>query len=158
MISCGGLGIIVRIRALVIGLCWCAVLLLAQHQPQNLQDVRTIFVDSTGQGEFPNVLRASIVSHILSKGRFQVTLDPHDADAVLRVSVSEAQAVHQSKSTGGGRYDATVDVRMVSKDQQVLWVSATNGRVFSRTAASVGENVVKELLKAAEHPGKTKAK
>lgn len=147
-----------RIRAVTIAACCSAVLFIAQvaqgQPPQNLADVKTILVDSVGQGEFSNTLRERIINGLSTSGRFQFTLDPQAADATLKVSVSGEQAVHHGTGVKG-RFDGTLQVQMVGKDQRVLWTSAANGQFFSRTAPAIAANVIKELMKAA---GANKAK
>lgn len=162
-----------RIPALTIAPCWCAVLVFAQvaqvaqvaqaaqgrAQPsQNLADVKTLFVDSLGSGEFPNVIRDKIIKGLTATGRFEVTLDPREADATLKGTASETQPIHYGNGNGS-RYESTVAVRLVDKDQQVLWsFESTKGRFSSKSASSsAAETIVKELLKVAR-PHKAKSK
>jgi hypothetical protein len=164
-----GLGGNVRIRALAIAPCCCAVLVIAQvaqvaqaqgqaQNPQNLADVKTLFVDSLGQGEFPNVIRDKIIKGLTATGRFEVTLDPREADATLKGSATESQPIHYGNGNGS-RYESNVAVQLVGKDQQILWTfEATKGRFSSKSAtSSAAETIVKELLKAAR-PHKAKSK
>jgi hypothetical protein len=143
----------------------CAVLVVAefgrgQTQPaQNLADVRTLFVDSLGQGEFPNLIREKIISGLTAGGRFELTLDPSMADATLTGSATESQPIHYGNGNGS-RYEANVVVKVVGKDkQQVLWTyEAIKGRFSTKRAtASAAADIVKSLLKAAR-PQKTKSR
>jgi hypothetical protein len=157
-----GIGGIVRIRPLAIAVCCCAVLgsvQVAQAQPaQNLADVKRLFVDSLGQGEFPNLIREKIITGLTAGGRFELTLDPGMADATLTGSATESQPIHYGNGNGS-RYEANVTVRVLGKDKQVLWTyEATRGRFSSKRAtASAAQDIVKGLLKAAR-PQKTKSK
>jgi hypothetical protein len=155
----------VRIGALAIAPCCCAVLVLLQvaqvapAQPaQNLANVKTLFIDSLGQGEFANVVREKIINGLTAGGRFELTLDPSAADATLTGSATESQPIHYGNGNGS-RYEADVAVRVVGKDKQVLWTyEATKGRFSTKRAtASAAADIVKGLLKAA-HPQKTKSK
>jgi hypothetical protein len=141
----------------------CAVLVAAgfgRAQPaQNLADVRTLFVDSLGQGEFPNLIREKIISGLTVGGRFELTLDPSLADATLTGSASESQPIHYGNGNGS-RYEANVVVKVVGKDkQQVLWTyEAIKGRFSTKRAtASAAADIVKQLLKAAR-PQKAKSR
>lgn len=137
--------------ALVISVLRCFALSAQTQSPVSLADVRTIYVDSLGQGEDPTIIRDKIINRMVASGRFQVVLDPDKADAVLAGSASEKSMVRYANGTGGTRFDATVVVRLVTKDQRILWTSeAKNGHFFSPSASSsVAANIVKELLKAA---------
>ena len=156
---------------LVITPWWCAVLGLvqvavvaqvaqiAQAQPaQTLGDVKTIFVESLGQGEFPNLIREKIISGLTTGGRFELTLDPSAADATLTGSATESQPIHYGNGNGS-RYEANVAVQVVGKNKQVLWTyEAIKGRFSTKRAtASAAADIVKALLKAGQ-PKKTKSK
>ena len=60
----------------------------------------------------------------------------------------------------GTGWDATVVVRLVTKDERVLWASeAKNKRVLfasSSASTSVANRIVEDLLKAAASPQKKK--
>jgi hypothetical protein len=115
-------------------------------------------VDSLGQGEGPSVIRDKIINRLAASDRFQVVLDREKADAVLVGSASETSRAHYVDGSGGTGFDATVVVRLVTKDQKILWTSeAKNGRSFSHRSASssVADRIVKDLLKAAS-PSKKK--
>jgi len=154
----------VRIGALAIRVC-CAVLVVvqlipvAQAQPtQTLADVKTLFVDSLGSGEFSNLIREKIISGLTAGGRFEFTLDPSAADATLTGSATESQPIHYGNGNGS-RYEANVAVQVVGKNKQVLWTyEAIKGRYSTKRAtASAAADIVKSLLKAGR-PKKTKSK
>jgi hypothetical protein len=143
----------------------CAVLVVIQvvqvayAQPaQNLADVKKLFVDSLGQGEFPNIIREKIINGLTAGGRFELTLDPLAADATLTGSATESQPIHYGNGNGS-RYEANVSVQVVGRGKQVLWTyEATRGRYSTkRASASAAADIVKGLLKAAR-PQKTKSK
>ncbi len=151
-----------RIGALVIAPCCLAIVVVAQvaqAQPaQNLADVKRLFVDSLGHGEFPNVIREKIINGLTAGGRFELTLDPMAADATLTGSATESQPIHYGNGNGS-RYEANVSVQVIGKNKQVLWTfEATRGRFSTkRASASAAAEIVKGLLKAAR-PQKTKSK
>jgi Lipopolysaccharide-assembly len=132
----------------------------ASAQDKSRQDwdaVNAIFVDALGQGELSTVIRDKIINRLATSGRFQVVSDPTKADAVLTGSVSEAAVNRYSNGTGGTRFDATAAVRVVTKDQKILWVSEAKNGGFARSASSsVADRIVKDLLKAASPPKKKK--
>jgi hypothetical protein len=133
-----------------IGVLACCVLFAQSAPPQNLTEVKTIFVDSLGQGDGPMVIRDKIINRLATSGRFQVALGPEKADAILTGSANETSTTRYANGTGGSRIDATVAIRLITKDQKILWVSETKNGSFTRNASSsVADNVVKGLLKAA---------
>ena len=154
-----------RIRALTIAPICGAVLVILQvaqvaqgQPPQNLADVKTLFIDSLGQGEFANVIREKIFNAVTTSGRFEVTLDPGMADATLTGSATESQPIHYGNGNGS-RYEASVSVQVVGKGKQILWsYEATKGRFSSKRAtSSAAEEIIKGLLKAARSSkGKSK--
>lgn len=116
----------------------------------DLAGVTTIYVDALGGGENSGLIRDKIVNRLIKSGRFQVSNDPAKSDATLTGSVAESQMFGFSNGSGGTRYDATAAVRLISRDQAVLWVSETKNGRFSRSASSsVADHIVKGLLKAA---------
>jgi hypothetical protein len=118
-------------------------------------EVRSIFVDPLGQGEFSGVIRDKIINRLVASGRFQVVNDPDKADAVLTGSVSEAPVNRYNNGSGGTRFDANAVLRLVAKDQRILWVSEAKNGAFSRSASSsVADRIVKDLVKAASPPKK----
>ena len=133
----------------------CGIVANAQSPPTNILDVKTIFVDSLGQGEYAPLIRDKIINRLVTSGRFQVALDPDKADAVLTGSGEVSTAIRYNNGNGGSRADATVVVRLVSKDQKILWVFEAKNGGFTRSASSsVADKVVKGLIKAATPPKK----
>jgi hypothetical protein len=140
----------VRLRVL---LCMAFALVGRGQTAQSLAQVKTIFVDSLGQGESPNVIRDKIINRLSSSVRFQVVLDRDKADAVLTGSASESQTVNYSNGNGGSGFSASVVVRLIGKDQSILWASEAKNGHFTRSASSsVADNIVKSLMKAAAPP------
>ena len=132
----------------------CGFLIQAQS-PQSLAEVKTVFVDSLGQGEWSTIIRDKIINRLATSGRFQVVLDSDKADAILTGSGDVSKSDHYSNGSGGTRWDATAAVRLITKDQRILWVSETKNNRFARSASSsVADHIVKDLLKAASPPKK----
>jgi hypothetical protein len=130
--------------------------LAAHSQAQNpaaLTDVHTIFVDTLGTGQASGLIRDKIINRLVSSKRFEVVLSADKADAILTGSVEEAQGVRFDQGTGGTRYSANAAVRLITKDQRILWTFEGKNGMFSRSASSsVADRVVKELLKAVTPP------
>jgi hypothetical protein len=123
----------------------------AAQPPQSLDEVKTVVVDSLGQGEWPTIIRDKIINRLVASGRFQVVFDPDKADAILTGSVIESQVDRG--------FDVTAVVRLMTKDQRILWVSEAknNKNPFARSASSsVADRIVKDLLKAVSPPKKRK--
>ncbi len=132
----------------------CALLLHGQP-PKNLAEVRTIFVDSLGKDPTSEVIRDKIINRLSTSGRFEAVLDPDKADATLTGSGAITKSVHYSDGSGGTRFDGTAVVRLVTKDQRILWTSEAKNSAFARSASSsVADHIVKELLKAVAPPKK----
>jgi hypothetical protein len=120
-----------------------AISLLAQS-PQSLADVHTIFVDSLGSGEHSGLIRDKLINRLAASKRFQVVLDADKADAILTGSGAAVP--------GAG----TAAIRLVTKEQQILWAYEANSTRLARSASSsLAERIVNELLKAAA-PSKKK--
>jgi hypothetical protein len=144
-----------KMLVLLLGLYAFAVQSQSQT-PAVLADVHTIFVDTLGTGEASGLIRDKIINRLVASKRFEVVLGPDKADAILTGSVEEAQSVRFNQGTGGTRFSANAAVRLITKDQRILWTFEGKNRAFSRSASSsVADHVVKELLKAAAPP-KTK--
>ena len=109
--------------------------------PQSLSAVRAIFVDSLGQSDSA-IIRDKIINRLVASGKFQVVVDPDKADAMLVGSVEELE-----RGTG---FDATAVVRLITKDQRILWVAEAKNRIFfARSASSsLADRIVNDLLKA----------
>lgn len=139
-------------KLLVLPLALYAFTMQAQT-PVALTDVHTIFVDTLGTGEASGLIRDKIINRLVSSKRFDVVLTPEKADAILTGSVEEAQSVHFNQGTGGTRFSANAAVRLITKDQRILWTFEGKNGAFSRSASSsVADRVVKELLKAVAPP------
>jgi hypothetical protein len=134
-----------------------ACTLTAQTQaPKSLAEVQTIFVDSLGQTATSVLIRDKIINRLAASARFQVVLDGNKADAILTGSGTVSQGQTYTNGSGGTHYDASAAVRLVTRDQRILWVSETKNSLFARSAtSSVADHIVKELLKAAT-PSKKK--
>jgi hypothetical protein len=84
-----------------------------------------------------------------------VVLDSEKADAVLTGSSDVSKIDRYNNGSGGTRWDANAAVRLITKDQRILWVSETKNNHFARSAtSSVADHIVKDLLKAASPPKK----
>ena len=103
-----------------------------------------------GKVDWSTIIRDKIINRLSTSSRFQVVLDSDKADAILTGSGDVSKSSHYSNGTGGTRWDATAAVRLVTKDQRILWVSETKNNRFARSASSsVADHIVKDLLKAA---------
>jgi hypothetical protein len=127
----------------------CGVLAQSQS-PQSLAEVKTIFVDSFGHGEWATIIRDKIINRLAASDRFQIVLDSDKADAILTGSGDVSKTDSYDNGSGGTRWDATAVVRLITRDQHILWVSEAKNNRFARSASSsVADHIVKDLLKAA---------
>jgi hypothetical protein len=117
--------------------------------------VKTIFVDSLGRGEWSAIIRDKIINRLVASGRFQVVFDSDKTDATLTGSGDVSKTDSYDNGSGGTRWDATAVMRLITKDQRVLWASESKNSRFARSASSsVADHIVKDLLKAASPPKK----
>jgi hypothetical protein len=132
-------------------------ILAPSQPPQSLAEVKTIFVDSLGNGEWSTIIRDKIINRLAASDRFQVVLDSDKADAILTGSGDVSKADRYDNGSGGTRWDATAVVRLITRDQRILWASEAKNNRFARSASSsVGDRIVKDLLRAASPSTKKK--
>lgn len=134
---------------LLIALLSVAVLSQAQ-QAKTINDVHVIFVDSLGPENTSSMIRDKIINRLTASKRFQVSLDPAKADAILSGSAEVTRGVRFTDEGGGTRYDGTAAIRLITPDKTILWTYETKSNGFARSASSsVADHIVKELEKAA---------
>jgi hypothetical protein len=132
----------------------CCGFFLEAQSPQNLSEVKTIFVDSLGEGAsgLSAVTRDKIITLLVKSRRFQVVRDPDKADATLTGAVTASRV---DNGSGGSRWDARATVRLITKDQRVLWRSeASNGELYLDASSRLADVLVKDLLRAIAPPKK----
>lgn len=89
----------------------------------SLFDVNTIYVDTLGPDPAAALIRDKIINRLAASGKVSVTLDPAKADAILTGTVVEAPLTSYSNGTGGTGFTATGAVRVLNKEQRILWAS-----------------------------------
>jgi hypothetical protein len=149
----------------VLSLATFCGLVPAQENPQRLQDVRKIYVDTFGNGDGADVIRSKVITRLVKAGRFEVVQSAEQADAVLTGASQVSKTSHYSASangqygnaSGGTRYHATAGIQLLSKDQRILWADDASNGAFSRSASSsLADHIVKDLLKAISKEEKPK--
>ncbi len=125
-----------------------------------LSDVKTIFVAPLGTDEGAELVRQKVINKLIRDKLFTVVESPSSADAVLMgasgVNHRHHLIVTNSFISTGTRYSAECVVRLVGKNQQVLWMNETSTRRLfgphsARAASStVADKLVDELSKAIE--------
>ena len=97
--------------------------------------------------------------------RVEVVEIPQQADAILtgigELSTSEHYSANASttsaNASGGTRYHATAGVRLLNKEQKILWADDVSNGFFSRSvSSSVADKISNNLLKAISQNGKKK--
>ncbi len=140
-------------------------LLCAQDAVQRLQDVKKVYVGSFGDGPGSELIRSKLISRLAKSNRVEVVEVPDQADAVLTgVGELSTTAYYNANSTdtnatasGGTRYHATAGVRLVNKQQKILWADeASNGLFFRSASSSLADKIVKNLLRAMSQGDKKK--
>jgi hypothetical protein len=133
---------------------------------QGLKDVKAIYVDSLGNAEGAEMIREKVINRLAKSQSVSVVLDIEKADAILTGVGEVSTGYHHTASVGtsggsaqgGTTYDATVAIRLITKDKQILWADeAKPARFFTRSvSSSVADKVVRNLLKAIENDRKPK--
>ncbi|HXG33323.1 MAG TPA: hypothetical protein VNJ11_08155 [Bryobacteraceae bacterium] len=139
--------------------------LIRCQQASTLRDVKKIYVDTFGTAEGADLIREKLINRLVRSGRVSVVEDPGVADAVLigigqihkDVGYSASVWQYGGAASGGTRYDATLVVRLLGKDRQILWVDEAKPGFRARSvSSSVADKVSKNLLKAIEKANKQK--
>jgi len=129
----------------------------AQAAVPQLRDVKKIYVGSFGDGEGSNLIRSKIITSLVKSHQIDVVEDSASADAVLvgagQVTKQESYSAttQDGKVTArGGTTDrATAGVRLLSKDQRILWADDVSNSVWAMNAtSSIADRISKNLLKA----------
>ncbi len=135
------------------------------QQANTLSEVRKIFVDSFGTSEGADLIKEKLINRLVKSGRVTVVENRDAADAVLSgigeiskgVRYSANSGQYGGAASGGTSYDATLVVRLLGKDKQILWVDeAKPGFMPGSVSSSVADKVSKNLLKAIEKASKQK--
>ena len=129
------------------------------QQAGALSEVKKIFVDSFGAAEGAELIKEKLINRLVKSGRVTVVDNRVAADAVLSgigevnkgVRYSSNSGQYGGAASGGTSYDATLVVRLLGKDKQILWVDeAKPGFMPGSVSSSVADKVSKNLLKAIE--------
>jgi hypothetical protein len=138
---------------------------------KNLGSVHRIYVDSFGATDGANVIREKVINRIFKSGLLSIVTDPNQADAIMTGIAEISQEVTyaaqvndgQGSASGGTTYDATLVVKLISKDGIILWVDEAkpgsripihNPFANQSVSSSVAEKIVKSLLKAIKKDSK----
>jgi len=144
---------------------FATVPLLAEGEAKRLQDVKTIFVGSFGDGPGGELIRSKVVSYLVKSKRIDVVESVDSADAILtgagELSKSEYYSANanstNANASGGTRYHATAGVRLINKEKKILWADeASNGMFYRSASSSVADKIVKALFKAIDKETKGK--
>lgn len=141
----------------------CCGLLSAQESTQQLRDVHRIYVDSFGTEDGAEAIRSKIVTDLGKDRHLEIVPSAGEADAVLSGATQISKGPRrgpngQIVSPPGGRFQAAVDVRLVGKDQKIIWTDDPSIRApshFGATSAAANR-IVKDLLKAISKDAKSK--
>lgn len=140
-------------------------LLRGQGAVQRLQDVKKIYVGSFGDDENSDLVRSKVISRLVKLGRFEVVEVLDQADSALtgtslvtrdRYAVANANTTN-SNASAGTRYHATAGVRLVNKEEKILWADDVSNGIFTRSVTSnVADKIVKDLVKTVSQSEKKK--
>jgi hypothetical protein len=128
----------------------------AQEPVLRLQDVHKLYVESFGSGEAAEVIRSKVIAQLVKSGRFEAVQSQDQADATLVGSSQVTSAERSGTNVIGGTviansgtvFHATAGVRLVTKNQKILWADDASGRGSSaRASSSLADRIVKDLLK-----------
>jgi hypothetical protein len=146
-----------QIAAIILLIPISSMTLQAQPAVVQLRDVNKVYVGSFGEGEGSNVIRNKVITYLVKSHQIDVVEDAAVADAILVGAGQVTKQEYYSASTkdgnvtaGGGSTDhATAGVRLVSKDQRILWADDVSNSVWAMNAtSSIADRISKNLLKA----------
>jgi len=101
-----------------------------------LSDVKKIYIDIRGASA--NELRSSLGESLGSSGVVAAATNTEDADAALKIIVSE---------TGAGAAQIEASARLVNAHGAVLWPTASRGsRRYSGESSKIVAEIVTDLL------------
>ena len=136
----------------VCSVCWAAD---ATHSP-----VLKIYVDSLGQAEGSDVIREKLINRLIKSRKVSVVDAPQIADVILTGLAERSRGVryaansgtYGASAVGGTTYDATIVVRLIDSQRQVLWTDEAKPSFFgsSSVSSNVANRVADDLLKAIE--------
>jgi hypothetical protein len=144
-------------------LCIALGIATAADTVQQIQDIKSIYVGSFGDGDGSELIRSKIISRLVKSGNVAVVETPDHADAILTgvgelsrtTDYSASATANSANASGGSKYHATAGARLLSRDQRILWTDEASTRFFYRSASSsVADKIVKNLLKAMSPPKK----
>jgi len=101
-----------------------------------LREVKKIYIEIRGDASF-NELRSGLFESLNSSGVVAASADAEEADASLRIVISQASA-------GGPQIEASA--RLVNARGTVLWPKAGRARRYSGEIPKVVSEIVKDLL------------
>jgi hypothetical protein len=124
-----------------------------------LADVKTIYVAPLGSGDGSDLIREKVINRLVKSGVVSICETPESADAILTGAshMSKRHWLDGSMNSYGGsltshtRYAADCAVRVVSKNNRILWTDEESTRRFFLTPKSVraaSSNVADRLVKA----------
>ena len=128
--------------------------LVAQRSVERVQDIKTIYVGSFGEGPGSDLIRNKVIARLVKSGRVEVVENPESADAILtgvgelsKSTYYSANATTTNASAAGGtRYHATSAARVLNRQQKILWADeASNGMFYRSATSSVADKLVKTL-------------
>lgn len=134
-------------------------------QPPNLRSVQKIYVDSFGNAEGAGLIREKLINRLVQSGKVTVVESPEQADAILvgvgevtrGVRYTSTQTESGGSASGGTKYDATLVVRLISREKAILWVDEAKPGLMARSvSSSVADKIVKNLLKSIDKAQKSK--
>lgn len=131
----------------------------SQSAPQQLRDVKTIYVGSLGEGQGPSLIRSKVITYLVKSRQISVVESAEGADAIL---VGAAKQEPYLDGSGDSRDHATAGVRLVGRDQRILWADDVSNGIFAsghstilpNASTSLAERIAKRLLKAIADDGK----
>lgn len=110
---------------------------LPGNSVESLGEVRAIYVDSLGD----DLIREKLIGHLAKSDAVVIVNSPSHADVV----VTGIATMHNM----GRGWDASLAVRVVNAQDQILWTGDAKPGFMARSASSsVAKKIAKDLLKA----------
>lgn len=115
-----------------------------------LRDVKKIYVDSVGDAATHHSIREMLIAHLRASNRFAVTQIRDEADALLKVSIEQAQATLKNSNSESAK--ASVLVQLINANGDVIWplkrIGADNK--YEGSSAQVSNRIIRDLLNDAD--------
>ena len=119
----------------------------------SLVRVKKVYVETHGDESASQVVNRMVVRQLQLSGRFTLSKNRNEADALLKVAVKRVPSTAQ-KGRYGQRDGLAFEVQLLNAGGNVIWPlseRSSKGRYLGLTANQVSSQVIKDLLDDVEY-------